>query len=119
MTDYVFTSAHIGCYLDGSMGWHNTYRVIDLAVEHGWELNSRDKRVVDSYRAWGPLTALHLPAEETFDARTLDADDIAEWVHEVSEDATIFLDSITEPGCHWEWDMGELCLRPTDEEGWE
>lgn len=95
---YTFKRGDEGCYLDGTYGWLNTYRVIELAQAHGWKLS-------DAYRV----------AVNLFGA----SDDIWELVAGqggLADSATDYLQGITEPGLYWEWDMGELCLVVDDNE---
>lgn len=42
-----------GCWLDGALGWHNSYRIVDTAVHHGMELDAEEKAIVDAYRKSG------------------------------------------------------------------
>ena len=36
---------------DGAYGWHNTYRLIDLAADHGMTLTDEDRAAVTGYRS--------------------------------------------------------------------
>lgn len=111
MTEYTFTRADVGCYLDGAMGWHNTYRVIELAQSHGYALSDADARYVSAYR--DGLLAMISP--QSGDAIGLP--EIADAVREIADDATEYLYTITEPGLVWDWDAGELCLLAGGDEG--
>ena len=35
---------------DGAYGWHNTYRLVDLAADHGMKLSDEDAAAVARYR---------------------------------------------------------------------
>lgn len=97
-TDKAFNYTHVGCYLDGAMGWHNTYRVIDMAAEHGMTLDELDREAIGEYEF----------RRDICDATVFDI------VSELADKATDYLQSITEPGLIWLWDMGELCLVEDD-----
>lgn len=43
------------CIFESHAGWHNVYRVIDLAVAHGMVLNAADRTMVEAYRSSEPL----------------------------------------------------------------
>lgn len=42
-----------GCLLDGVHGWHNEYRVVDLAREYGFTLMDSDYKPFMNYRSMG------------------------------------------------------------------
>lgn len=109
-TEPIFTAADAGCYLDGHFGWHNIYRVIELAQTHGFALSEVDQGLVDAY---GEQVESYTPDDTT---DPYDECGIAEAVYEISNEATDYLGSITAAGLYWEWDMGELCLVESDEE---
>lgn len=45
--------AEAGCWLEGAQGWTNSYRIVDIAVGHGMELNVDDAAIVEWYRKSG------------------------------------------------------------------
>jgi hypothetical protein len=100
----VFTDADTGCYLSGHMGWHNEYRAIDLAEAHGFTMEDSEHDIVDRFRRDVP--------ELTFSE--------FDYVHELCDAATNHLQSVTESGLYWSWDMGELSLVPAcRSDGWD
>jgi hypothetical protein len=40
-----------GLILDGALGWHNVYRVVDLAVSLGMPLDADDARTMERFAA--------------------------------------------------------------------
>lgn len=105
-TPYVptlFRDSSIGCVLDGSQGWHNTYRVVDLAVEYGLELDTYEATALEAYRV--------NDADDDQLSTVLDQGGL-------SERALEHLQARTAPGLTWVWDDGLYvlpdCLR--DEE---
>lgn len=94
----VFTSADVGTYFDGSQGWRNNYRVVDLAVSHGMQLTSEEITDLDAYRIAGSANS------DAFGA-VIDQGGLC-------DRATEYLGSITANGLVWVWDMGELSLIP-------
>jgi hypothetical protein len=101
MTDTAMISSPVigpersGCWLDGGQGWHNNYRIVDIAQEWDWaELDAVGQGVVDRYRAG------------------IAADDDHEMMvgqGGIADQAFDYLDGLT-VGCHFERDMGELNL---------
>lgn len=98
-----FTAADQGCYLDGHFGWHNTYRVVQLAQSFGFVVDDADD--VHALEAYEDGSA-----------------DDAQWEAVagqggLADKATDFLNGLTEEGLAWIWDCGELCLLAVDEDG--
>lgn len=88
-----------GCWLDGSQGWHNTYRIIDRAQEWGWTGPSEE-----GWEGWEDVVSRYRADEGT--------DDDHEAVigqGGLADHAFAYLDSLT-VSCHFERDMGELTL---------
>ena len=114
MADYKLTEADAGCWLDGSQGWHNTYRVIDRAYDNGWDgpSDGTPRRDIDA------ATGLYSvgPTDESVTlstGETLTYDVAYEWIADqggLSDEATEYLQSIAPDGYVFEWDMGELSL---------
>ena len=96
------TAADAGCWLDGSQGWHNTYRVCDRAMDYGWLADEPTE--LDVMRE---LSA-------RYEAGSTDGD-IAEVMSESADDATEYLNSIAPDGYSFVWDAGELSLMADDE----
>jgi hypothetical protein len=100
------TPADTGTWLEGCHGWNNTWRVIDIALDHGWmnhgpEVQAHIREDVQRY-----IECNGCP----------DVDDyLFESIHELATDATEFLQSIAPEGYVFEWDAGELCLLAVDE----
>jgi hypothetical protein len=90
------TAADAGCWLEGSQGWHNTYRVIDRAISYGWYA-SNPAELAEVQR-------LSQRAEDS------DPDLDPEVLSDASEEATEYLQGIAPEGYVFEWDAGELCL---------
>lgn len=90
------TASEAGCWLDGSQGWHNTYRIVDLAESWGWEGPSEEgwKDVVNRYRA-------DVGTDEDHEAMIGQGG--------LADQAFGYLDGLT-VSCHFERDMGELVL---------
>lgn len=107
MTEIVFGPEDVGCYLDGHFGWHNTYRVIELARSLGFVVSDADWRPIETYKEG--YYDRDICEDEEYDAA-------AEAVNGLSDAATEYLQSITAEGLYWEWDMGELCLVESDEQ---
>lgn len=92
-----------GTWLDGAHGWTNSYRVVDRAVEWGWDLGKSHghdvkeaERIVAAYRD------------------SVNTDDEGEMMIEISNDATDYLSSIAPWGYDFAWDAGELSLTETE-----
>jgi hypothetical protein len=88
-----FTPANVGTWLDGAQGWHNTYRVIDLAQEAGM--------VVEAWR---------LECVTRWATEVVSTDRDAEVAHELGDEATEYLRARVPDGYDLEWDMGELSM---------
>ena len=85
---------------DGVYGWHNTYRLIDLATDHGMTLSDEDRAAITSYRS----------------DRGASADDDCEAVHELAGKAEGFLnDHVTTKGWSFGWSDQDFLLA---NEGW-
>lgn len=97
-----FGPEDVGCYLDGHFGWHNTYRVIELAEECGFVVTPADREYVERFKAGA------FASDET----------AYEIVHEISNDALDHLQSRTAPGLYWVWDEGGLDLLAEDQIDW-
>ncbi len=77
---------------DGAHGWHNTYRLIDLAAVHGMKLSDKDGTAVARYRI-DP------------------GDDDCETVHDLASRAEDYLnDQLTTEGWAFGWSDGEFLL---------
>lgn len=99
MTELRITPDMAGCWLDGSQGWHNTHRIINLAVGWGWTGPSEE-----GWEGWEQVVERY--AEDNH------SDDDCEAMTgqgRLADQAFDYLDSLTE-SCHFERDMGELTL---------
>ena len=86
------TPADTGCWLDGTYGWHNTYRIIDTATGRGMPLSAEDEAALDLYRAG-------------------EGDEISLTVGEIAEEALTWLnDHVAPEGYVFEWYEGDLML---------
>ena len=96
-TERTITEADAGTWLSGSMGWHNTYRVIDVARDYGFAVSPEDMQAVRRY-ADGDLS------------------DQTDTVFDLSAEATDYLQTLAPEGYAFDWDAGELNLIKIDEE---
>jgi hypothetical protein len=105
------TSDQAGCWLDGHFGWHNSYRVAELAFEYGWNPEDRPdvERIIDVYKSRDVFG----PADKYSDQ---EIDDACEQINDVVEEATDYLQSLAPAGYVFEWDCGELCLWRAEDE---
>ena len=105
------TPAGAGCWLDGAMGWHNTYRVVDLALELGWQPQdvSLVRHASEVYESQGVLHREPL-------THPGDVEWASEVIHDMADDATDYLQTLAPEGYWFEWDCGELCLVTDDPE---
>jgi len=95
-----------GCWLDGHMGWHNTYRVVECAMNFGMELDIGEQYIMKCYHD-----------SDFFEPFTdLGENDLWEAAIELSDKATDYLQSLAPEGYVFEWDMGELSLIQEEEE---
>lgn len=79
-----------GCVFDGHWGWHNGYRVIELAWGLGFPLTDEDMALAESY-----------------DRNELDHDSTAaDVVMDMVNDAEDFLNLHIEDGYYFTWDDG-------------
>lgn len=95
-----------GCWLDGNAGWHNHYRVVQLAVGQGFDLKPEDEKALDAYVQWR--------RDEIEDEEGVLAEAITGQGGLVDK-ATDHLEGLAPAGHHFEWDMGELSLLPCSE----
>ena len=104
-----------GCWLDGHMGWHNHYRVIDVAFGWGWKpADEADVRVISHAYEYQRETVT-LASGEVIDTAGAMLDQGG-----LVDSATEYLESIAPEGYTFEWDMGELSLiHETETEWWE
>lgn len=88
--------------LDSACGWHNTYRLVDLAVDHGMVLSEDDTDAVARYRA-GPEDLRGVPFEV---------------VYELADKAETYLNSqLVTGGWSFGWSDHEFLL--ANEAWWE
>lgn len=96
--------SQMGCWLDGSQGWHNSYRVIDRAEEWGMKVENADRIYVYLWRQWRGSDMpwdVSKSFEEEYDTGHID---------DLVSQATEYLDSLAPEGYAFHWDMGELSL---------
>lgn len=93
----------VGCWLDGWHGWTNAYRVVDLAMSHGMELDAEDAAIVEWYRESG---------ESDADAsdETLNKLEAMNGQGGISDKATDYLMEQLPEGWTLRWDDGLTCL---------
>jgi hypothetical protein len=120
-----FTADDAGCYLDGCMGWHNTWRAVNLARDLGWKpsYEGASKKSLALYRRQVTRAVKFYAAGDT-DAtlnskyETLTYDQVAEWITGqggLCDEATDYLNTLVPEGYVFNWDMGELSLIPESE----
>lgn len=98
----------VGTWLEGSHGWHNSYRVIDRAVEYGLKLSPDFHAIRDLYASGD-----HGATVKLSDGETVDYDGASEWLNGMgglSGLATEHLQSLAPEGFTFDWDAGELTL---------
>lgn len=95
-----------GTWLDGHHGWHNTYRIIEIAETHGFTLEAEDREALEWYKASSGGCGDGSDAEE----------DMAETIigqGGLSDRATDHMENLLPEGWTLHWDAGELSLVPT------
>lgn len=102
------TPADAGCWLDGAMGWHNTYRVAERALDLGWLADKPDEK------ASAEKTIALYKASESQGMGNGESYDVFDVMQDISTDATDYLQSLAPEGYSFEWDAGELCLWAED-----
>ncbi len=76
-----------GCYIAGHTGWRAIGELVEIAVDHGMQLNAKDEAQLISFFNDG---------------------DFLEEVVDMSDDALDYMNSITQEGFSWIWQDGEL-----------
>lgn len=104
MAEKTITAKDAGCWLLGAHGWHNGYRVVEIAEEYGFTLSVEERIALDVYRA-----------NDTDDSGYDDSWERVNGQGGLCEKATEHLESLAPVGYHFEWDAGELCLLPCDQ----
>lgn len=97
------TEADAGCWLDGHMGWHNAYRVVERAEAYGFTVPAEYREALDAYRASG----------DGNDSLTDDQWEAINGQGELSDMATDYLQARAPRGYEFIWDCGELSLTET------
>jgi hypothetical protein len=102
MTNLRISTAEAGTWLDGNQGWHNHYRVVDIAQSYGW-------KGLDEWEDGEGIVSRYRANEGT-------DDDHEAMIGQggLVDEATEYLESLAPFGHHFEWDMGELSLLPCD-----
>jgi len=68
-------TGEVGCWLDSALGWHNTYRAIDIAVSYGYRLRPSDRKALEDYRL----------------GKTIEESPETEWVYEIAQESLEWL----------------------------
>lgn len=92
-----FTTNDVGTWLDGALGWHNNYRVLQIAAICGMELDSDTADLVKEY--------------ERGNNEGMDPD----LVEVAVQEATDYLDTLAPSGYGFYWEAGELILGKLEE----
>lgn len=92
------TPADAGPWLDGNQGWHNQYRVVDIAQSYGW-------KGLDDFEDAEAILARYRAGERT-------GEDVDAMIGQggIVDEATEYLEGLAPVGYHFEWEMGELSL---------
>lgn len=93
------TGDQLGTWLDGSQGWHNAYRVVDLAVGYGFKVPEGYETALENYRS--------NRADDNEHEAIIGQG-------ELSDMATEFLSDLIEGPFEFVWDCGELRLATLD-----
>jgi len=101
--DSKITPDDAGTWLEGSHGWHNIYRVVDLAADYGFT-------VPDEY-----TTAL-LDYRKNGHAANEDHREMIEGHGELADMATEYLNSLAPEGYMFIWDSGLILTTESDAE---
>lgn len=89
-----------GCWVDGHWGWRGIGRVAEIAVGCGWPITAEDAETLAQYMSDDPC-----------------ADDCAQAMHEIADDAEDWLtDNVAPDGYSFGWHDGEFFLWPDG--GW-
>lgn len=98
-----------GMWLDGRFGWHNLYRVVQIAEHHGFSVPEECREMYEEFKR-----ADHWPDDDN---------DVMGGHGGLADQATDFLNSLMpetgDSGTSWvlDWDMGELLLFQVDADG--
>lgn len=112
----LITPESVGCWLDGAAGWHNHYRVVELAEVFGMSLSDEDKALVILYRESSGGSDTTVSVQDP-DGNTLTADDAWEALLGQGDDslvnqATAHLQTCAPAGHTFVWEGGDLLLVP-------
>lgn len=101
MSEYEITPDMAGTWLDGHMGWQNVVRVVTLAEEFGMTVTVDDRSVMEAF-ADDSCTFI----------RTIGYGTVAvvDYMYELSDHATEYLELLAPAGYAFEWDCGEFAL---------
>lgn len=100
--DRPVTADKAGCWLDGAMGWHNAYRVVDRAEEYGFVVPPEYTDELRRFR--------NSDHDELTDDEWLTVQEAISGQGELSDMATDYLQERAPAGYVFVWDMGELSL---------
>lgn len=98
----LLTAEDAGCFLDGVFGWHNNYRVIDLAMHYGWVPD-------DGFPAVSRIRDAYEDGEDYVNDGKIDVSGAMSDQGGYVDQATDYLNSVAPPGYYFEWD-GDLNL---------
>lgn len=105
------TADMAGTWLDGAMGWHNNYRIIDLAIDYGWVPEDGFPMVTRIRDAYADSEDYILDVTE---GKIYPGDAILNQGG-YADQATEYLQSLAPEGYEFAWDAGEFYLAPIDE----
>lgn len=100
----------VGCIFDGAMGWHNTYRIVDLAIAYGMDKDANygwsenDAKIMAAYEASATECVLD-------DAEVLDEEGIHDTAQHWCEKAETYLQQFVPRFHYLTWDDGLYVYR--------
>ncbi|MFE0472615.1 hypothetical protein ACFW2V_13470 [Streptomyces sp. NPDC058947] len=92
-----------GTWLDGHMGWHNTYRIIDIAESHGFAMGDEDRKALEWYKESSGGCGDGTDAEENMAEAIIGQGGL-------SDRASDHMEELLPDGWTLLWDAGELSL---------
>jgi len=107
-TKLEITEADAGCWLDGSQGWHNAYRIVDRAEAYGFEVSADDRKVLDLYASDDQSATVKLSTGKVVDYEL--ATECVVGQRELADKAFEYLDERAPEGYAFVRDAGELSL---------
>lgn len=92
-----------GTWLDGGMGWHNAYRIVEIAESHGFTVDDEDRAAIEWYKETSGGSGDGTDAEEAMAEAVIGQGGL-------SDKATDHMEELLPEGWTLLWDAGELSL---------